>query len=45
MPPAPGMFSTTTGLPNESDIFCADAARGDVAEAAGTEADDDLDGA
>ena len=25
IPPAPGMFSITTGLPNESDIFCATA--------------------
>ena len=25
MPPAPGMFSITTGLPNESAIFCATA--------------------
>jgi hypothetical protein len=42
IPPAPGMFSITTGLPNESDIFCA-TARGDVPEAARTEADNDLD--
>ena len=25
IPPAPGMFSITTGLPNGSDIFCATA--------------------
>ena len=25
IPPAPGMFSITTGLPSESDIFCATA--------------------
>ena len=43
-PPAPGMFSITTGWPIDCDITCADGAAGDVAEAARAEAHDDLHG-
>ena len=43
-PPAPGMFSITTGWPIDCDITCADGAAGDVAQAARAETHDDFHG-